>query len=167
MNDMARAPLGESTGHLLARTCKGLRVHAHASLERIGLYRGQQFALRALWQQEGLTHSELAEWLNVSPATITNMLKRMERAGLVERRRDTEDERVSHVYLTEGGRDIQGAVERTWRELEKQTFAGFSLEELDLLGQFLLRIQENWRADANQNRPEEDNQDQGCNHCDV
>lgn len=140
---MAREPIGESTGHLLARTCKRLRVRAHASLERIGLYRGQQFALRALWQQEGLTHSELAEWVNVRPATVTNMLKRMEKAGLVERRRDTEDERVSRVYLTEAGRDIRGAVEETWRGLEKQAFAGFSPEELDLLGQFLLRIQEN------------------------
>jgi DNA-binding MarR family transcriptional regulator len=157
---VAREPLEERTSHLLARTCKCLRIRMHTSLDRIGLYRGQQFALQALWQQEGLTHSELAEWLNVSPATVTNMLKRMEKAGLVERRRDTEDERVSRVYLTEAGRDIRGAVERTWRELEQQTFAGFSPQELDLFGQFLFRIQENLHR-RESDRAQEDNGERG------
>jgi DNA-binding MarR family transcriptional regulator len=149
---MARQPFEGPTGYLLARTCKRLRVRAHASMEEIGLYRGQHFALRALWQQEGITHSELAEWLNVRPATVTNMVKRMEKAGLVERRRDAEDERVSRVYLTQAGRDVRDAVEGVWRKLEEQTFAGFSPEELDLFGQFLLRIQGNLSLDPKQDQ---------------
>jgi DNA-binding MarR family transcriptional regulator len=149
---MVPQPFEDRIGHLLARMCKRLRVRAHASMEKIGLYRGQHFALRALWQQEGITHSELAEWLNVRPATVTNMVKRMEKAGLVERRRDAEDERVSRVYLTEAGRDVQDAVEGVWRKLEEQTFAGFSPEELDQFNQFLLRIQDNLNLDSNQDQ---------------
>jgi DNA-binding MarR family transcriptional regulator len=67
----------------------------------------------------------------------------MERAGFVERRQDTEDQRVSRVYLTDAGRNIRDAVEGVWRELEEQTFAGFSSEDGALLNQFLLRIRNN------------------------
>ena len=140
---MVDKPWEETPGHLLAGTCKRLRGRVHGCLETLGLYRGQQFALRALWAQDGLTHSELADRLNVRPATVTNMVKRMEKAGFVERRRDAEDERVSRAYLTQAGRDIQTVVEEAWQGLEKRAFAGFSPDELDLLGQFLRRIQEN------------------------
>ena len=140
---MVQQPLQQATSQLLVQTCKLLRIRAHALLEEIGLYGGQQFVLMALWEKEGITHSELAEQLHVRPATVTNALKRMERAGFVERRQDTEDQRVSRVYLTDAGRNIRDAVEGVWRELEGQTFAGFSSEERALLNQFLLRIRNN------------------------
>jgi len=140
---MVQQPLQQATSQLLVQTCKLLRIRAHALLEEIGLYGGQQFVLMALWEKEGITHSELAEQLHVRPATVTNALKRMERAGFVERRQDTEDQRVSRVYLTDAGRNIRDAVEGVWRELEEQTFAGFSSEDGALLNQFLLRIRNN------------------------
>jgi DNA-binding MarR family transcriptional regulator len=86
--------------------------------------------------------------LHVQPATITKMIKRMERAGFVERSHDTEDQRVSRVYLTDAGRNIRDAVEGVLRELEEQTFAGFSSEECALLNQFLFRIRHNLMREA-------------------
>jgi len=145
---MTQQPLQETTGYLLAQICKLTRVRAHASLEEFGLYRGQQFVLCALWEQEGITHSELAEQLLVQPATITNALKRMEKAGLVERRQDTKDQRVSRVYLTDAGRNIRDVVEGVWGKLEEQTFTGFSLEERDLLRHLLLQILANLKREA-------------------
>jgi DNA-binding MarR family transcriptional regulator len=145
---MVQQPLQRTVGHLLVQMCKLLRARAHALLEEIGLYGGQQFVLMTLWQKEGITHSELAEQLHVRPATITNALKRMERAGFVERRQDTEDQRVSRVYLTDAGRNIREAIEEVWRELEEQTFAGFSSEERALLDRFLLRIRNNLMREA-------------------
>ncbi|HDQ73537.1 MAG TPA: MarR family transcriptional regulator [Chloroflexi bacterium] len=130
-------------GHSLAQTCKLLRIRAHGMLDQINLYRGQQFVLGVLWEQEGITHSELAEALHVQPSTVTNALKRMEKAGLVERRHDSHDARVSRVYLTEAGRAIRGAVEEMWRALDTQAFRGFSAEEKETLDRMLTRIQEN------------------------
>jgi DNA-binding MarR family transcriptional regulator len=140
---MAQKPWQETTGYLLAQTCKLLRARAHALLEEIGLYRGQQFVLHALWAEEGITHSKLAERLHVRPATMTNMLKRMEKAGLVERRQDTADQRVSRVFLTDAGRNIREEVEAAWGELEVQAFAGFSPEECARFARLLRRIREN------------------------
>lgn len=140
---MAQKRLSGTFGYLLAQVCKAHHFGARRLLDEIGLYRGQQFVLCALWKEEGITHSELAERLQVHPATVTNAIKRMERAGFVERRPDPEDQRVSRVYLTEAGREIQDAVERTWGELEKRTLQGFSADERDMLRGFLQRLHEN------------------------
>jgi DNA-binding MarR family transcriptional regulator len=140
---MVPQSMKETTAFLLARVCKSHRRRIHRRLEELGLYRGQQFVLFALWEREGLSHSELARQVHVRPATVTNAIKRMERAGFVERRPDPEDERVSRVYLTEAGRDVREAVEGIWRELAAQTLAGFSLEEREQLHSLLQRVVEN------------------------
>jgi DNA-binding MarR family transcriptional regulator len=67
----------------------------------------------------------------------------MEQAGLVERKHDAEDQRVSRVYLTQTGRSYQEEVEKSWHRLEDELFAGFTLEERVLLRRFFLQIREN------------------------
>lgn len=138
-----RESMRDRAGFLLGRTCRLMRKRLHSLLEDTGLHRGQHFILHVLWEEEGIMHSELAARSCVQPATITNALKRMEKAGLVERRRDTEDERVSRVYLTEAGRDMRSKVEDTFRNFEAQAFAGLSEEEVATLRALLLRVQNN------------------------
>jgi DNA-binding MarR family transcriptional regulator len=140
---MAQQSMHDMTGFMLGRMCKLMRNRIHGLFEDIGLHRGQHFVLHVLWKEEGITHSELAARSSVQPATITNALKRMEKAGLVERRRDTEDERVSRVYLTEAGRDIRSKVEETFRDFEAQALAGLSQEEVATLRELLLKVQKN------------------------
>lgn len=130
----------ESLGDLLWRIIKLHRLHAHAVLEQLGLYRGQHFVLAALWDQEGLTQSELAERTMVRPATMTASLQRMEAAGLVERRSDPHDQRVTRVYLTEAGRALKASVNAAWRALEQRTFSGFTPDEREQLRRFLSHI---------------------------
>jgi DNA-binding MarR family transcriptional regulator len=136
-------PWQETTGYMLAQTCKRLRAHVHGALDTIGLYRGQHFILHVLWENEGIMHSELAAQSCVQPATITNALQRMEKAGLVERRPDETDQRVSRVYLTDAGRSMREKAERAWREMEGRAFAGLSQEEQKTLQELLVKIQDN------------------------
>ncbi len=128
---------------LLIEVCKLHYANSRERLERIGVYRGQPPVLQTLDRQEGLSHSELARKLHVKPATITQMIKRMEHAGFVQRRRDTKDERVSRVFLTELGRAIQGDLERVLGKIEAGTFAGFSQVEQVQVAGFLSRMREN------------------------
>jgi DNA-binding MarR family transcriptional regulator len=114
----------------------------HTLWDELGLHRGQPFLLAVLWEQEGITHSELANRMQVSPATVTNMLKRMEKAGFVERRPDAEDQRVSRVYLADAGREIRGRVDRHWQEVEAQVFGTFSEQESETLRELLTRVQQ-------------------------
>jgi len=140
---MNHPPEPESLDFLLAQICRLKHARVHTLLEALGLYSGQPPVLRALWKQEGLTHTELAKLLHVQPATITRMLQRMERSGFVQRRPDLEDQRVSRVYLTPAGRAIQDSVRQVWQTLEAEAFAGFTMEERVLLRRFFLQIREN------------------------
>jgi len=133
----------ESMDFLLAKICHLHHTRAHQLLEAIGLYRGQPPVLRALWETEGLTQTALAEQMKISPATMTKMLQRMEKAGFIYRKPDAGDQRVSRVYLTAAGSAIQTDVERVWGQMNDDTFANFTGEELTLLYQLLLRVRSN------------------------
>jgi DNA-binding MarR family transcriptional regulator len=138
---MSEEPI--NTGALLSQICRLMRTRMHTIWDEIGLYRGQPFVLHTLWEQEGITHSELANRMHVSPPTVTNTIKRMEKAGFVERRPDSEDERVSRVYLTDAGRAIRDRVEKVWEKLDTTTLTGFSMEECILFRRFLLLVRDN------------------------
>jgi DNA-binding MarR family transcriptional regulator len=144
---MAAQPTPERLGHLLNKVCGLRHRRMHDLLDELGLYRGQPSMLRALWQGDGVTHSALAGQLNKSPATITKTVKRMEKAGFVERKPDPRDERLSRVYLTTAGRDVQAAVEQVWQDFEQQAFAGYTQEEMATLRGLLQRVCHNIGGD--------------------
>ena len=150
---MSQRPEPESMGSLLSQICRLEHARAHELLEELGLYRGQHRILRALWGQDGLTHTELAEYAHVRPSTISTTIQRMERAGLVERRHDAGDQRVSRVYLTESGRALQEDVEQAWRRLEEEVLDGLTLEERVLLRRLFLQVRENLERVTSRERP--------------
>ena len=126
--------------YLLAQVCKLHRQRADELLNEIGLHVGQEMLLSGLWQKEGITQTELAEYVKIQPATVTNMLQRLERGGFVERRSDVADQRISRVYTTEKGRNMEEAVEEAWSQLEQESFAGLNAEEGVLLRRLLLQV---------------------------
>ena len=144
---MTAQPTPERLGHLLNKVCGLRHRRMHELLDELGLYRGQPSMLRALWSGDGITHSALAGQLNKSPATITKTVKRMEKAGFVERKPDPRDERLSRVYLTAAGRNVQTAVEQVWQDFELQAFDGFSQEEMATLRGLLQRVCHNIGGD--------------------
>ncbi|EGD57384.1 MarR family transcriptional regulator [Novosphingobium nitrogenifigens DSM 19370] len=75
-------------------------------LDRWGLTYPQYLVLVALREGDDRTVGELGELLFLESNTLTPLLKRMEAAGLVERRRDSADERVVRVQLSERGRTV-------------------------------------------------------------
>lgn len=129
--------------NLLGQVCRLEHARSHELFEELGLYRGQHRILRALWKQDGLTHTELSEYSHVRPATMSITVQRMEAAGLVERRHDDEDQRVSRVYLTDAGRGQQEKVEQVSQQIEAELLAGISAEEQALLRQVFLQMREN------------------------
>ncbi len=140
---MPQDPVSEPLGHSLSRICRLTHARMHTLVGQIGLHRGQSLVLKALWGQNGRTHSELADLLFVRPATMTNMIKRMVKTGLVERRPDENDQRVSRVYLTEAGYEIRGQVRQVWMDFEAQVFQGFDQDELVVLRRSFEQIQSN------------------------
>ncbi len=142
------APLKETVGYMLARACKLHRQRADVLLNEIGLHVGQEMILGALWDNEGITQTELADLLLIQPATVTNALKRLEREGYVDRRDDPDDQRISRVFSTDEGRNLKEAIQEKWGQLEKESFRGLTAEEGVLLRRLLLQVYESLATGA-------------------
>ena len=140
---MSQNTTSEPLGHLLSRICQLTHARMYAFVEPLGLHRGQSMVLKVLGRQDGLTNAALADLLCVRPATITNMVNRLEEAGLVERRPCARDQRMSHIYLTDAGLDIQDQVQQVWINFEAQVFQGLDQCKLDELRHVLEHIQTN------------------------
>jgi DNA-binding MarR family transcriptional regulator len=130
----------EELGHLMGSVCRLHHTRADQSMERIGLYRGQAILLMILSRQDGITHSELAEKLRISPAAATKVIKRMEGAGYLQRQADPSDERVSRVYLQEQGRALIAEIERSFGKLDRAMFEGVPEAELVRFRDLLSRM---------------------------
>ncbi|PHR20773.1 MAG: MarR family transcriptional regulator [Sphingopyxis sp.] len=78
-----------------------------ARINPLGLTTGTFPALLELWESDGLTQKQLVERLDIEQATMANTLARMERDGLIIRRKDANDGRVQRIWLTERGQDLR------------------------------------------------------------
>ena len=76
-------------------------------LDPLGLTYTQYVTMMALWEQDGVTVSDLGERLYLDSATLTPLLKRLEAHGFVERHRSDKDERAVIVSLTDEGRNLR------------------------------------------------------------
>jgi DNA-binding MarR family transcriptional regulator len=76
-------------------------------LDRLGITYPQYLVLHALWERDGRTVGAIGERLALESSTITPLVKRLEAAGLVERKRNPEDERQVQVFLTAQGQAIR------------------------------------------------------------
>lgn len=80
-------------------------------LERLGLTHPQYLVMLALWEQSPRSVRSLGGALAMDPATLSPMLKRLEAAGLVDRKRAPGDDRSLAVGLTEQGRALRQEAE--------------------------------------------------------
>ena len=76
-------------------------------LAPLGLTYPQYLVMLVLWQGDGVTVSQLGERLALDSGTLTPLLKRLEAAALVQRLRDTHDERRVLLQLTAAGRTLK------------------------------------------------------------
>jgi DNA-binding MarR family transcriptional regulator len=128
---------------LLAQFAQAYRSLQDAFMDQITLHRSQAMVLCKLYVQDGMTQSEIAQQLSVQGATVTDMLQRMEEAGLVSRRRDPDDNRLVRVYLTEAGHKKERFIMEQFLKLESAVFAGFDENERQNLRRYLNRTIDN------------------------
>ncbi|WP_396795517.1 MarR family winged helix-turn-helix transcriptional regulator [Microbispora sp. H13382] len=107
-------------------------------LEPMGLTHPQYLVMLALWQHAPLSVKDLSRLLQLEPATLSPLLKRLESAGLVERRRASDDERSLAVVLTDEGRALRRQAEKVPATIVERL--GMELTELQDLHQALNRV---------------------------
>ena len=76
-------------------------------LKPLGLTYTQYIVFLVLWEEDGISVTEIGEKLMLDNGTLSPLLKKMEKAGYINRRRSSDDERVVMITLTEEGRALQ------------------------------------------------------------
>lgn len=90
----------------LRRVTRAIDLRSKYLSKTAGLTGPQLLVLQAIGKAPGVMVKQIAESINLSPATITSILDRMEGKGLVERIRSTQDKRRVGVYLSEAGQSV-------------------------------------------------------------
>ena len=99
--------------------------------------------MRELAREDGCSQLELVHRTHLKPPTVSVTLKRLESEGLVERKSDPIDQRVTRVFLSEQGREHSRRVRERLKDLDAELMQGFSEEETQQLLHFLARMRDN------------------------
>lgn len=108
-----------------------------------GLYPGQDLLLLKLAEEDGITVSLLAKRLGLRPPTVTKSIKRLETEGFVIRQASLNDQRQTHIHMTEQGHAVIRSVEKSLRKTEKDCVRGLDKKERKVLTKLLGRVEMN------------------------
>ena len=142
--------------YLITRASLSLTALLKKGLTKFGLpevkpaYLG---ALMCLWESEGMdevlskfgsetgmNHTELGRCAGLEPSSMTGLVDRMERDGLVCRSNDPDDRRALKISLTEKGRMIHEKVFDALDRMLKDSFAGISTDEMETAQEVLRKV---------------------------
>jgi DNA-binding MarR family transcriptional regulator len=129
----------ERVGYALKQAQQALRIAMDAALRPHGLTTAQYAALTALETGGPISGAELARRAFVTPQTMTDIVAKLEAAGLVARRPGGDDRRVVRLALTNIGRTRLAAAHVVVNEVEARMLRGFEAPERDRLRDALRR----------------------------
>jgi DNA-binding MarR family transcriptional regulator len=151
MNDTSldrRSSLGYQVNHLARLMAQALRTE----ISPLGVVPGQFAQLLALYEEDGLSQTELCERVRVEQPTMANTLRRMERDGLVRRLPDPGDGRRAIVTLTERAQGLEEALAGAARSVNSGATKGIAGDELAAFMATLARIIGNLEATPGRKR---------------
>lgn len=90
----------------LRRVIRAIDLRSQQLKKQVGLTGPQLIVMQNIAKQPGIMVRQVAEIINLSPATVTNVLDRLESRNLITRVRSTKDKRKVGVYLTDEGQAI-------------------------------------------------------------
>lgn len=104
------------------------------------LTKGQPKILEYLYSNDGAVQKDIAKSCFIEPATVTNLLYRMEKKDLIYRRVDENNRRYLYVYLTEKGKAEASNVMKAFDILEDIALKNLDEQEIDTLISLLDKV---------------------------
>lgn len=115
----------------------------------IALYFGQLPILEYVIEHDKCTQKEIADRLSVTPASIAISTKRMQKAGLLEKKVDENNLRCNRLTVTKKGHELSKQYRLKFDEMDKKMFVGFGEDELKQVNSYLSRLIMNITGDVN------------------
>lgn len=133
-----KAPYG--IGYRIKILSQLMGRHFQEKLDPYDLTPFHWLVLCCLWEQDGMSTSELCDRLRQVGGTLTGVVDRMEERGLVRRERDSTDRRVWRIWLTQEGQELEEVLPPLAWELCEETMQGFSSEEREVLSRWISQM---------------------------
>ncbi len=136
-------PIGtmeKTTGFLMFRTARGMKKILDARLSEFNVTSSQASVLNTLFSSDGISLSDIGKSVHLDKPAITGLADRMEKDGLVERRRTSSDRRIIQLFLTEKGRNLYNTIETIIIEVDQQLVKGLVTQEIETLHEMLQSI---------------------------
>ncbi|SMO91609.1 MarR family winged helix-turn-helix transcriptional regulator [Gracilimonas mengyeensis] len=102
-------------------------------LDELNITYPQYLVLLVLWEEEGISINRITERLVLNTNTVTPLLKRMEKQGLIKRKKSKEDQRKVLIYLTQEGKDMEEQAVHIPRSLTEGLSSGDELNINELI----------------------------------
>ncbi|MEP7241005.1 MAG: MarR family transcriptional regulator [Devosia sp.] len=146
---MAASPTFAKTmplGYLIAEVSKLMKRRFEEEARHHGITLPQWRALAEITMNDGMSQVELAGCIDTDPMTLSGILDRLEKRGLVERSADPNDSRAKRAVATPEGQRLVQEVRRVGHDLYTHAIDGLSAAERDQLIGVLNRIKDNLTA---------------------
>jgi len=134
-----------SLGQVLTFATSATGAMCQNMLAKHDLTLAQWVILSALWRQDGMLISEIADYTGNNAPAASRIIDRMEEAGLVKRVPSPDDKRVVRVHLTDHGRSLSHLSDFHER-VNARLLQGISVSEAELLFDLLGRVDANARG---------------------
>lgn len=137
-------PFDQSVGFLVRDLNRAIQRHLQAKLQDHGVALGAWYLLRVLWEEDGLTQSDLARRVGMMEPTAVPALRGMEAQGWIRRVRSETDKRKVFLFLTPAGSDLRGRLMPEAHGVNAVAVANLSEDEVRMLRALLRRARGNF-----------------------
>ena len=127
----------------LVHLCRNHHRLVEKNLQDTGIYRGQHQLLMYIAKHPNRSQIEIAEGLDLTPATVAVTIKKLVTAGYIKKQVDDRDNRFNKIELTEKAEAVIDESIRIFNAIDKCMLKDFSNDELDTLMDYMTRIQNN------------------------
>jgi len=140
---MMTKAIDSTFAYLMQDVTRHLRTHFDRRAVSFKLTRAQWRALKTIRRQEGLSQTELADFLDMQPIPVGRVIDRLEKTGYVERRADPGDRRRWRLYLTPKAHAVVAEMEVIAKGLRDDALRDIAREDFETLLRVLAQIKDN------------------------
>lgn len=129
--------LRQSPGFLINQLAHMMQVELEHRLTQYGVTSSQWAVLALLWKKEGLSQVDIQHKLRLEKATVTGLIQRMTRSGLVFKNTDPYDKRIHRIFLTDKGKQLEAFLIPEAMNVNERVLTGFSTEQKEIFLQLI------------------------------
>ncbi|CAG2126793.1 Multiple antibiotic resistance protein MarR [Cupriavidus yeoncheonensis] len=138
--DPQRYVMADSVGYLISRAKNTLAHSIEQEVSNLDITHAQASCLIMISSGRASTVTDLGRELSTDMGSITRLLSRMEKRGLIQRTRRDDDRRVLDLSLTPAGHALAAQLPEAFCKVMAGHFRGFSAEEIETLRGMLRRV---------------------------